>query len=147
MQSDKAFLDDCRVKSKVVTQKGDVEILAPCGLVKALGTPVRVADLIALFESRVETNRTGRSGPMAGNVEGVIYFGGDILYESQAKEAIPVMSRLLSDPDPKNASSIAMCLFAMGQTNPTLRSEVQKLSFPYKAIVDQHAPAWAKIVP
>jgi hypothetical protein len=145
-QADRAFADDCRVKVTVATGEGNKDVAAPCGLVKAIGQPVRASDLLTLFRDRIKTNRSGNPGPMSGDVEGLIYFGGDLLAEAQVEESIPVFAELLHDPDPKNCSSAAIFLLAMGNKNETLRNEIEKVPFPYNAVVDQKVPAWARVV-
>jgi hypothetical protein len=84
---------------------------------------------------------------MSGDVEGVVYFGASLLVQGRAKEAIPVMTAMLQDPVKANGEWVACCLFRMGEIDPALRKEIEKITFPKEAIGNQTLAEWVHIAP
>jgi hypothetical protein len=133
---------------KLVTSRG--EVAARCGLdpIQVFGNPVKTADLIALLKSRAESNRTGKPGPMSGQVSDLGYVCLYALSLSKDPEAIPVIAQLLTDKDDTIQGWAVIALYKLG-ADEKLRNEVRKIRFPKEAVEraasnGQKPPPWVE---
>lgn len=132
---------------RLVTSRGEVTAQTGLDPIHVFGKTVKTSDLIALLKSRAESNRTGKPGPMSGDVVDLCYVCLSALAESKEPNAIPVLAELLADKEATIRGWAVIALFRLGDADEGLRAEIRKVAFP-KAALDsagargKQPPAW-----
>ncbi len=135
---------------KLVTSRGVVTASTALDPVHVFGGTVRTADLLALLKSRAESNRTGRPGPMSGEVGDLCYVCLSALAVSREPDAVPVLAELLADADDAVRGWAAIALFRLGDADDKLRPEIRKARFHKAALASadsrgERPPPWLQL--
>ena len=143
-----AYFEDCWRQVDVTTRQGHRSVPGvSCSLTHVLGTKISADELISILKLRLIADQMHKRNPMSGDATATVYFISDILARAQVAEAVPVLAGLLRDPDPHIASSAAMSLIWMGNTDQALRSQIATIPFPESSIRGLHArqPDWLRV--
>lgn len=131
--------------SLLVTSQG---VVAAPGIdaFHVFGGTIQSADLLTLLRSRSESNRTGKPGPMSGQVSDLCYVCLDVLSHSREPEAVVVISELLTDEDHTIRGRAAMALYRIGAADESLQRKVGAIRFPQAAIdsAGEQPPPWVQ---
>lgn len=134
-------------KITLVTSRG--EVTASCGLdpIQVFGNPVKTTDLLTLLKSRSESNQSGKSGPMSGEVGSLCYVCLSALSYSKDPDVIPGIADLLTDKDDVIRGWVAIALYRLGRASEELRKKIEVIPFPAAAIGSaggrgEKAPSW-----
>src|SRR6185436_12748445 len=113
--------------------------------IHVFGKSIPAADLVALLEARIASNRTGSSGPMSGSVGRLAGLAVSLLGHSKEPEAVALSAALLTDSDDHIRRAAAIALYDLGDARPRLRPQIRAIRFP--AAVVQSARGVGKSVP
>lgn len=132
---------------KVDTSRGVVKVATSLDPIHVFGHTVEAAELLTLLKSRADSNRTGKPGPMSGQVARLCALCMGVLAASKEPDAVPVLAELLADSDDTVRGVAAFALFRLGDLDEELRPAIRKVNFPDAAIKSAAAhsarpPTW-----
>ena len=81
----------------LVTSRGEVAFDTGLDSIQVFGPHAKASDLLALLESRAESNRSWTGGPMSGEVADLCFVALHTLADAPEPLAIPVMAELTQD--------------------------------------------------
>jgi hypothetical protein len=114
----------------LITSRGRITVETGLDPIHVFGKVINVSDLLALLQSRVESNHTGGAGPMSGEVDDLCYVILEALALAQDPQSIPTIAALLTDNSEMvcRLSGIALCRIA--KSSAELRSVIKGLNLP-----------------
>lgn len=118
----------------IVTSQGEVTVACSLDPIHVFGGRVKVSDIHSLLESRIESNRTGKEGPMAGGVGDLCYVCLSTLALAKDPESIPVIVPLLDDKDEVVRAWAAIALFRLAEADERLAERIKTIEFPEPAL-------------
>lgn len=129
----------------VMTSRGPVRLHTGLDPIHVFGKSIAAADLVALLEARVASNRSGSSGPMSGSVGRLAGLAVSLLGHSKEPETVTLSAALLADPDDHIRRAAAIALYDLGDARPRLRPQIRAIRFPPEVV--QSAGSVGKSVP
>ena len=107
---------------QLVTSNGEITVSVDLDPIHVFGKKVVVSDLAKLLEARAESNRTGSQNPMSGSVSHLGYLVLSTLALSKDPKVIPVIAKLLDDPDDMIRGWSAIALFRLAESGEKLKN-------------------------
>jgi hypothetical protein len=132
---------------RLVTSQGEVTVRSGLDPIQVFGDTIQSSDLFTLLRSRSESNRSGKAGPMSGQVSTLCCVCLIALSHSKDPEAVGVIAELLTDKHDGIRGWAAVALYRLGDDSDTLQKKVTAIQFP-KAAIDSAAargvqpPSW-----
>jgi hypothetical protein len=132
---------------RLLTSKGEVDFTSGLDAIQVFGNPIKTSDLFALLKSRSESNRSGKPGPMSGDVTDLCFVCLSTLSCSKDTESIPVVADLLTDKEDAIRGWAAIALYRLGRSSEDLLKKVSAIQFPKMAVESATArgeqpPSW-----
>ena len=119
---------------QIVTSNGEITVGVDLDPIHVFGRKVAVSDLTKLLEARAEANLTRAQNPMSGSVSQLGYLVLSTLAMSKDQTAIPVIAKLLDDPDETIRGWSAIALFRLAESGEELKRVISKITFPENAL-------------
>jgi len=110
----------------LMTSRGEVKAKSGLDPVHVFGPKIDVSDIHILLQSRVDSNRTGRPGPMSGEVGDLCYVCLYTLSLAKDPESIPVLVPLLRDTNGTVCRWTAVALKAIADSDPALKKAIDE---------------------
>jgi hypothetical protein len=134
----------------LITSTGEIKVSSSLDPIHVFGKTIRVSDLLVLLKARADSNRTGETNPMSGEVSQLTYVVLLILSSAQQRDTIPVIAELLTDKDDTIRAWSAIALYRLAQSNDNLKMEIEKIQFPKLAVQSAKGrsvepPEWLQI--
>jgi len=117
----------------LVTSKGEAKVSCSLDPIHVFGERINVSDIHVLLRSRADSNRTGKKGPMSGEVSALCYVCLSTLSLAKDPDSIPVITSLLEDRDDVVRGWAAIALFRIAETDKELKKQIEKIEFPAPA--------------
>lgn len=119
---------------RLVTSQGEITVATGLDPIHVFGTTIQSSDLLMLLRSRIESNRSGKPGPMSGEVSSLCYVCLDVLSHSKDPEVVVVIADLLTDEDDVIRGWAAIALYRISAASESLQRKVGAIRFPQAAI-------------
>lgn len=133
----------------LVTGSGEIQIGVGLDPIHVFGGRIVVKDLLTLLEARAESNHTGKTNPMSGEVGSLAYVILSTLGESKDATVIPVIAELLDDKDDVIRRRSVIALFRLAESDEKLLTEIREIAFPRELVQSGNSgaelPTWVKI--
>lgn len=131
----------------LVTSKGEVKVSCGVDLIHVFGQKINVSDIHVLLQSRSDSNRTGKKGPMSGEVSDLCYVCLSTLSLAKDPSSIPIIRSLLEDRDDVVGGWAAIALFRIAKADKELKKRIEKIAFPQPALASARSrgnppPSW-----
>lgn len=127
----------------IVNSQGE-RVTTRCSLdpLHVFGKQVDISDVLTLLQSRIKSNKSGKSGPMSSGTRSLCYICFDTLIASQDPAAVPVIKEcMLTERTPHMRRCAAEALWRMA-ANDSLRPEIERIQFPSDVKFNSTPPDW-----
>jgi hypothetical protein len=136
----------------LVTSNGDLRVGLDLDPIHVFGRRVVVSDLVELLQARADSNRTGETSPMSGDVYLLSSLVLRILALSKDPTVIPVLTELLEDDHAGIRGLSTIALFRLAASDEDLRTMIEAITFPVGSIQSAkergvYAPTWIRTKP
>ena len=110
----------------VKTSRGVQTVESGLGPIHVFGQTIDVADVHTLLQSRVDSNRTGKPGPMSKNVDDLCFVSLSTVERAADPQSAPILIALLDDKSENVRKHSSQALRAIAAANPEVQDEVHR---------------------
>ena len=112
----------------LITSQGEVNAVCTSDSANVFGREIKISDILALLQARIESSRTG-TGPMSGEVKELCRSCLSILLLASDPRSMPVIKSLLDDHDETIRELATIALLSIAGKDRKLREQIRQVSF------------------